>query len=88
MSSPVGTATVREWTFVLYPEGEPTSEQSDRFDQADARAGGEIGWERDQRGTRFPCVVEASSWETAVAWAVERLGEPGVPVARVEAAGE
>ncbi|MFC8074058.1 hypothetical protein ACFUN8_00795 [Streptomyces sp. NPDC057307] len=77
-------AATREWSFVMYPEHEPTQEQSDRFDRADALAGGQVGWEQDQQGTRFPCVVRAPQLEAAVAWAVERLGELGLPIARVE----
>ncbi|MEU9746323.1 hypothetical protein [Streptomyces niveus] len=88
MNSPVGTAAVREWSwsFVMYPEQEPTQEQSDRFDHEDALAGGQVGWEQDQHGTRFPCVVRAPRLEEAVSWAVERLGELGLRIARVETA--
>lgn len=86
MNSPVGTAAVREWSFVMYPEQEPTQEHSDRFDHEDALAGGQVGWEQDQQGTRFPCVVRAAQLEEAVAWAVGRLGELGVRIARVETA--
>ncbi|MCX4548263.1 hypothetical protein OG204_25730 [Streptomyces sp. NBC_01387] len=62
----------------------PTQEQSDRFDHAEALAGGQVGWEEDRRGVRFPCVVPASHLEEAVAWAVERLEELGLPIARIE----
>ncbi|MEW1797410.1 hypothetical protein [Streptomyces niveus] len=86
MNSPVGTAAVREWTFVMYPEQEPTQGKSDRFDHEDALAGGQVGWEQDQHGTRFPCVVRAPRLEEAVSWAVERLGELGLRIARVETA--
>ncbi|MET4927409.1 hypothetical protein P3L51_34465 [Streptomyces sp. PSRA5] len=84
MNSPVGTAAVREWSFVMYPEHEPTREQSDCFDHDDVLAGGQVGWEQDQQGTRFPCAVRAPQLEEAVAWAVERLGELGLRIVRVE----
>ncbi|MFR9727535.1 hypothetical protein ACL02R_29860 [Streptomyces sp. MS19] len=75
MNSPV-----REWAFVLYPEGRPGEVESDRFDRSDALAGGEIGWEED------PGVVRAARAEDAVAWAVERLAEAGIGIADVPAA--
>ncbi|MFI7276644.1 hypothetical protein [Streptomyces sp. NPDC049879] len=74
---------MREWAFVLYPEGWPGTEESDRFDRSDALAGGEIGWEEDPGGVRFPCVVRAARAEDAVAWAVERLGRAGIGIADV-----
>lgn len=84
MSSPGGTATAPEWWFILHPVTPPTEEQSDQFDHADSLAGGEIGWEEDPHGTRFPCAVVAPHLEEAVAWAVERMTELGMPIARVE----
>lgn len=80
------TADTRVWSFTLHPGERPGEAQSDRFDHADALAGGEIGWEEDPDGVRFPCAVTAPHLEEAVAWAVERLAELGLPVARVEMA--
>ncbi|MER5968147.1 hypothetical protein ABT112_00105 [Streptomyces sp. NPDC002055] len=84
MSSPADTAAVREWAFLLHPGVEPTAEQSDQFDHADALAGGEIGWEDGQHGVRFPCVVASPHLEDAVAWAVQRLAALGIPIVRIE----
>ncbi|MFR9727278.1 hypothetical protein ACL02R_28535 [Streptomyces sp. MS19] len=83
MSSSGDTPPVREWAFVLYPEGRPGEVESDRFDRSDALAGGEIGWEEDPGGVRFPCVVRAVRAEDAVAWAVERLARAGIGTADV-----
>ncbi|MFD7548484.1 hypothetical protein [Streptomyces sp. NPDC059816] len=79
-----GTAVVRDWTFVLYPEGRPTERESDAFDHAPELAGGAIGWEEDPRGVRFPCTVRAASARDAVLWAVDRLAAAGVPVSTVK----
>ncbi|MFE2639566.1 hypothetical protein ACFXKF_33190 [Streptomyces scopuliridis] len=84
MSSPADTAVASdpEWTFVLFPEEQPTEEQSDAFDHCDDLATGEIGWET--RGGRenviFPCTVEAPHLEDAVAWAADRLKKVGISV--------
>ncbi|MFJ4771399.1 hypothetical protein ACIP88_20195 [Streptomyces uncialis] len=83
MSSPGSTATARDWTFVLYPQRRPNERESDAFDHAAALAGGEIGWEEDPSGVRFPCTVRAASAREAVMWAVERLAGVGVPVSDV-----
>ncbi|MFE7317823.1 hypothetical protein ACFU7T_32690 [Streptomyces sp. NPDC057555] len=84
MSSPASTATAREWTFVLHPVQRPTEEVSDRFDHAPALAGGEIGWEEDADGVRFPCAVRAEHLEEAVTWAARQLDDLGVPIASME----
>lgn len=84
MSSPANTTAVREWSFVLHPEGQPTEEQSDLFDRTDALGGGEIGWEQDPDGVQFPCTVSSPHLEEALAWAVTQLEELGVKTARIE----
>ncbi|MGX2995467.1 hypothetical protein JNUCC64_14410 [Streptomyces sp. JNUCC 64] len=74
---------MRDWAFVLYPETRPGERESDAFDRADGLAGGEVGWEEDPGGVRFPCTVPAASAREAVGWAVERLARIGVTVAEV-----
>ncbi|WP_052848232.1 hypothetical protein [Streptomyces avicenniae] len=83
MSSPGSTPPARDWAFVLYPVRRPTEEDSGRFDRSDALAGGEIGWEEDPGGVRFPCTVRAADAQAAVAWAVERLTGAGLEIADI-----
>ncbi|WP_445394716.1 hypothetical protein ACSMX9_15455 [Streptomyces sp. LE64] len=61
MSASGGTAVVRDWTFVLYPERRPSGRDSDASDHANALAGGEIGREEDPGGVRFPCTVPGAT---------------------------
>ena len=84
MSSPAGTATVREWRFVLHPEKRPSQEDSNRFDHASTLAGGEIGWEEDPDGVQFPCTVQTEHLEEAVTWATKQLSDLGMPIAKME----